>query len=146
MNMLVPLAALLGIELKEITGRVRQAIIAYAVMAVFGLIAFCFLLVALYLALATWLGGIPAALICAGTALLLAFLTFLMLKISSGHRKLERAEKRRAAETSAFVTTAATTAVPALWKSQAVRSIALPAAAAAAAFLLSRGRGNHRDQ
>ena len=145
MNMLVPLAALLGIQLEAITSRVRRTIIANAVMGLLGLIGFCFLLLAGYLALADWLGPIPAALICAGSALLLACTAFLVNKVSAGRRQRERAEKRRAVETSAFVTSAATTAAPAIWKSAALRSIALPAAAAAAAFLLTRIRGNHHE-
>ncbi|MDB5622333.1 MAG: hypothetical protein JWR39_896 [Devosia sp.] len=145
MNMLVPLAALLGLEVKAITGRIRQTLIAYAVMVVFGLIGLCFLLLATYLALADWLGTMPAALTCAATALVLAMVTFILIKVSTTRRQREQAEKRHAAETSAFVTTAATTALPALWKSPALRTIAMPAAAALAAFLLTRRGGNHPD-
>ncbi|WP_127753791.1 hypothetical protein [Devosia sp. 1566] len=146
MNMLVPLAALLGIELEAITGRVRQAIIAYAIMGLFGLIAFGFLLIAGYLALADWLGAVPAALICAGVAIVLAFATFIVIQVSAARREREQAEKRRAAEASAFVTTATVTALPALWRSSALRNIALPAAAAAATFLFSRRRGKRTDE
>jgi hypothetical protein len=146
MNMLVPLAALLGIELEALTGRVRQAAIAYAVLGFFGLIAFGFLLLAAYLGLTDWLGAIPAALILGGVALVLAFATLIAIQVSTARREREQAEKRRAAEASAFVTTATVTALPALWKSAALRNLALPAAAAAATFLLSRRRGHRPEE
>lgn len=144
MNLLAPLAGLLGIEVEAITERVRNAVIVNAVMIVLGLVGLGFLLAAGYLALAAELGGIYAALIFAGGFLLLALAVYLGARIAEGRHKRELATRRRSSETGAFVTTAALTALPVLLKSPAVRTIGIPAAAIAA-FLLLRREGD-RDE
>ncbi|SEQ08020.1 hypothetical protein SAMN05428969_1865 [Devosia sp. YR412] len=145
MNLLVPLAALLGIEFDSITERVRNAVILNAVMALFGLLGLVFLLVAGFLAVAEQLGGIYAALIFGGGFLLLTLAVYLGSLIGKGRRRHEVAEKRRSSETSAFVTTAAITALPVLLKSPLVLKLGLPAAAIAA-FLLTRGGSDTTDE
>lgn len=137
MHLLVPLAALLGFEVEAITDRVKNLIILNAVMIIFALCGAGFLVGAGYIALADWLGGLYAALIFGGLFLLLALAVYLGSRIGEGRRKREVATKRKSSETSAFVTTAALTALPVLLKSPLVRTLGLPAAAIAA-FLLVR--------
>lgn len=137
MNLLVPLAGLLGIEIEHITERVRNAIILNAVIIVFAAIGAGFLVAAGYIAVAQQLGGLYAALIFGGAFLLLALAVYLGSLIGKGQHKKAVAEKRRSSETSAFVTTAAVTALPVLLKSPLVRRFGIPAAAIAA-FMLAR--------
>lgn len=144
MNLLVPLAALLGIEIDTITERVRNAVILNAVMITLAAIGAGFLVAAGYIAVAQQLGGLYAALIFGGGFLLLALAVYLGSLIGKTRHKREVAEKRRSSETSAFVTTAALTALPVLLKSPLVRKLGLPAAAIAA-LLLVRGGSDDTD-
>jgi len=145
MNLLVPLAALLGIEVDSITERVRNTIIINALMIVLGLAGVGFLIAAGFLWLAQAVGGIYAALILAATFLVLALAVYLGSRIGEGRRRREVVTKRRSSETSAFVTTAALTALPVLLRSPMFRTLGLPAAAIAA-FLLVRGGGDNTDE
>lgn len=144
MNLLVPLAGLLGIEVEHITERVRNAVILNALMLIFGLAGIGFLIGAGFLAVAQQLGGIYAALIFGGGFLLLGLAVYLGSMIGKGRRKHQVAVKRRSSETSAFVTTAALTALPVLMKSPLVLKLGLPAAALAA-LLLVRGGSDETD-
>ena len=144
MHFLMPLAALLGFEVEAITDRVKRTILLNGLMALFGLVGAIFLLVAAYLALADWLGPLYAALIIAGVFLLAALSVYVSNQIAAGRAKREALTKKRSNETSAFVTTAALTALPALLKSPMVRRFGLPAAALAA-FLLVRNGGDRSD-
>ncbi|WEK05081.1 MAG: hypothetical protein P0Y65_02170 [Candidatus Devosia phytovorans] len=137
MNLLVPLAGLLGIEIEHITERVRNAIILNVVIAVFALLGVGFLLSAGFIAVAAELGSLYAALIFGGVFLFLALAVYLGSLIGKGQHKRAVAEKRRSSETSAFMTTAAVTALPVLLKSPLVRKFGIPAAAIAA-FMLAR--------
>lgn len=145
MHLLLPLAALLGIEVEAITDRVKSTIIINAVMVVFGLAGLSFLVAAGFLALADLVGAIYAALILAGFFLLLALAVYLGSRIGESRRRRELADKRRSSETSAFVTTAALTALPVLLKSPLLRTIGIPAAAIAA-FLLVRNSGDNDER
>ena len=144
MHFLMPLAALLGFEVEAITDRVKRTILLNGMMALFGLVGAIFLLVAAYLALADWLSPLYAALIIAGVFLLAALSVYVSNQIAAGRAKREALTKKRSNETSAFVTTAALTALPALLKSPMVRRFGLPAAALAA-FLLVRNGGDRSD-
>lgn len=144
MNLLVPLAGLLGIEVESITHRVRNAIILNAVMILLALVGVIFLVVAGFFAIADALGPIYAALILAAVFLVLALAVYLGSMIGKGRHKREVVEKRRSSETSAFVTTAAITALPVLLKSPILRNFGIPAAALAA-FLLVRGGNDKID-
>jgi len=145
MNLLVPLAALLGIEVDSITERVRNTIIINAVIIVLGFAGVGFLVAAGFLWLAGALGGIYAALIFAAAFLVLTLAVYLGSRIGEGRRRREVATKRRSTETSAFVTTAALTALPVLLKSPVLRTLGLPAAAIAA-YLLIRGGSDNSDE
>lgn len=138
MHLLVPLAALLGIEVESITARIRNTIIVNAVMLGLALIGAGFLLVAGFLALADLYGAIIAALILAGVFLLLALAVYLGTRIGENRHRRQVADKRKSTETSAFVTTAALTALPVVLKSPMGRAIAIPAAAIAAYLLMRR--------
>jgi hypothetical protein len=143
MHLLVPLAALLGIEVEEITDRIKALAIANAAIGLFGLLTLVFLLVAGFLWLSTEVGGIYASLIFAGIFLVIMLGTMLGLNIAENNRKRRVAEKRRSSETSAFVTTAALTALPVLLKSPLVRNVGLPlAAVVAAAMFIGKSRGD----
>lgn len=143
MHLVASLAALLGIELEAITERVRNTIIINAVMAVLTFVGLCFLLAAGFFVLADLYGAIFAALILAGVFLALALIVYLAGRIAQSRRRRIVVERRRSSEAGAFVTTAALTALPALLRSPAVRTIGLPAAAVAA-FLLLRGGSRPR--
>ena len=145
MNLLGPLAGLLGIEIETITERVRNAVILNAAMIGFAVIGAIFLIVAGFLAVAQQLGGIYAALIFGGGFLALALAVYFGAQIGKGRRKRYVAEKRRSSETGAFVTTAALTALPVLLKSPILRNFGIPAAAVAAFFLI-KGGSDHTDE
>ncbi|WP_240230284.1 hypothetical protein [Devosia lacusdianchii] len=144
MHLLMPLAALLGIEVEAITDRVKGLVIANAVMITLGLIGLGFLIAAGYIALADALSPLYAALILAAAFLALALAVYLGMKVGETRHRRELATKRRSTETSAFVTTAALTALPVLLKSPLVRTLGLPAAAIAA-FLLVRNADKKDD-
>ena len=147
MNLLVPIAALLGFEVEEITDRLKALAIANAVIALFGLLTLVFLLVAGFLALSAQLGPIYAALIFAGVFFVITVGVMLGLQIAKGRRKRHIAEKRRSSETSAFVTTAALTALPVLLKSPLIRNVGLPlAAVVAAALFIGKARDGKPDE
>ena len=146
MSLLVPIAALLGFEVEEITDRLKALAIANAVIALFGLLTLVFLLIAGFLALAAQLGPIYAALIFAGVFFVITAAIVIGMQISENARKRRLAEKRRSSETGAFVTTAALTALPILLKSPLIRNIGLPlAAVVAAAMFVGKSRDDKTD-
>ncbi len=145
MHLLVPLAALFGIEVEAITHKIRNTIIINAVMIGLALVGAVFLVVAGFLALAELYGAIYAALIMAAVFLVLALAVYLGARIGEGRHRREVATKRRSTETSAFVTTAALTALPMVLKSPMGRALALPAAAIAAYFMV-RNSGDPKDE
>ncbi|WP_375452498.1 phage holin family protein [uncultured Devosia sp.] len=135
MGLLAQLAAFLGFEVAEITDRLKRLAIANAFIGLFGLLTIVFLLVAGFLALAAQLGPINAALIFAGVFLVLGAAVYFGMMLGENSRKRRVTEKRRSTETSAFVTTAAITALPILLRSPVLRNIGLPLAAVVAAAL-----------
>jgi uncharacterized membrane protein len=145
MNLLVPLAALLGIEVESITERVRNTIIVNVVMALLGLVGISFLMAAGFFALAETFGVIYAALILAAMFLVLALAVYLGKTIVESRRRRRQAEKRRSTETSAFLTTATLTALPVVLRSPAMRTLVLPAAALAAYLLFRDGTDKNDD-
>lgn len=144
MHLLAPLAALLGIEVESITERLRSAIIINVVMAGLALLGIIFLVAAGYLALAEVYGAIIAALIASSVFLVLALAVYLGKRIAENRRRRDVAIKRRSTEASAFVTTAALTAMPALLKSPLGRAVGIPAAAVAA-YMLLKNRSETKD-
>jgi hypothetical protein len=139
MGVLAPLAALLGIEAESLVERTRASIIAYSLMALFALVAIGFLVAAGYMALASVTSPLIAALCFAGGFLVLALAVYLGTLIGHSRRRRELATRRKSSETSAFLTTAALTALPVIAKSPAVVKFGLPAIALAA-FAILRDR------
>ena len=144
MNLLVPLADMLGIEVEAITDRAKKLVIVYAVISLFLLLGCFFLVAAGFFALATQIGPIYAALVLGGVFLVLALAVFAGAQIGESNRKRRTVERRRSSETGAFVTTAALTALPVLLRSPVIRKLGLPAAALAA-FLLVRNADDNDD-
>ena len=141
MGLIAPLAALFGLELENVAARARAAAILYGLMALFLLAAALFLTVAAYLALADLFSPVIAALILSGGFLLLALALYLGTLIGKGQKKRQLVERRRSSESSAFLTTAALTALPVFLKSPLVVKLGLPAAAIAAIALLRENQG-----
>jgi choline-glycine betaine transporter len=140
MQLLVSLAALLGLELETMKDRFKRAFAGNAIVIVFAAIGLVFLLVAGYLSLSLAVGAINAALAFAAIFLLIALAVHLSLKAQAARERRVAAEKHRSGEAGAFVTTAALTALPALLRSPMVRNLGLPAAAIAALLLLRGGK------
>lgn len=145
MGLLAPLAALLGLELSSLADRAKSTAISLALIAVFGLVAAGFLLAAGYIALAEALTPIIAALIFAGVFALLALAVYLGTLVGRSRRQRQIAEKRRSSETSAFLTTAALTALPMLTRSPLLLRLGIPAAAIAAFALMKDKDDGGRD-
>jgi hypothetical protein len=136
MGLLAPLAALLGLEVEGLTARAKSAIMVYGIIGFCLLIAMGFLLAAGFMALADVVGPILASLILAGGFLILALAVYLGSLIGRSRRQRKLAERRRASETGAFLTTAAITALPVLARSPLLLRLGLPAAVIAAFALL----------
>lgn len=136
MGLIAPLAALLGLEVEGVVARAKSAALVYGLIALCLLIALGFVLAASFIVLAEATGTLAAALILAGAFLVLALAVYLGSLIGRGRRQRELADRRRSSETSAFLTTAAITALPLLTKSPALLRLGIPAAAIAAIALL----------
>jgi hypothetical protein len=140
MNLLVPLASLLGLEVNSLLDQLKRSAAANLAIALFGLIAFTFLLVAGYVALSDVFGPVVAALMIAAGSLLIALGIYFALWVAKDQRKRRTAERRHSTETTALVTTAALTALPLVFKSSMARNIGLPLIALLTIALSSSGR------
>lgn len=146
LEILAPLASLLGIETEVLLGRFRRQALLWAVVGTFLAIGFIFLLVAANAALALAFGPVIAPLVLAGVALLLALMIYLVTLVMGSIAKKREAERRRAAETTALVTSAALAAAPLLMKSPMFKRLAIPGGAVlAAAYLLTRPGHESKD-
>jgi hypothetical protein len=128
MSLIVPLAALFGLEADAIVDQVKRNAIAYGAVAFFALVGIVFALMAAHIALSEGVGALGSALILGGVALAIALTIFIVLRVGADIEKRRRAARRRSSETTALVTTAALTAVPMLLGSRLVRNAAVPAA------------------
>lgn len=139
LSLLYPLASLLGIEAGEVVERVKKNGILWGVIAVFGLIALAFALIATNAALTEWLGPIWAPAAIAGAAALIALGTYVVSRVTAEIAHRREVQRRRSAETTALVTTATVTAIPILMKTPLMKQIGLPLGGALAAlYLLSK--------
>lgn len=141
MQLLVPLAGLLGIEIELLVQRLRQSAVIYGLIGLSALLALAFGLVALDLWLATLIGPILAALAIAGAFLVIALMAWLVLAVGNSRREKARALRKRSTDGTALITTAALTALPMLIGNPGVRRVGLPLGALAAVLLLMRGEG-----
>lgn len=139
MHLLLPLAAILGIEVDQLVDNLRKNAVAWGAIGLFALIGLAFLLVAAHTALVDWIGPIWAPLLIAGLSLLVALAIYISIRIMDNIAKRREAQRRHSAETTALVTTAAITALPMVMKSPLMRNIGLPLGGALAAlYLLSK--------
>lgn len=144
LNLLMPLAGLVGLEVEGLGHRLKGLAVVYAVILVFGAIGVGFLIAAGYIALAASVGSLYASLIMAGGFLGIALITLIGFSMAEAGRKRRLVEKRRSSDSGAFLTTAALTALPLLARSPLVVKLGLPAAAIAAVALL-RDRNDHNS-
>ena len=145
MNLLQPLASLLGIEIEELVERLKKDAAAWSAVAVFVAIGVVFLLVALHTWLVLLIGPIWAPLAIAGGALLIALIIFSAMRITDAIAERQQTERKHSAERTALVTTAAIAALPMVMDTDLMKKVGLPIGGAlAAAFLLSRSSGNRR--
>jgi fatty acid desaturase len=129
--LLGPLGALLGIEAASIKGRLKRQAVLWSTLGVLGIVAIAFVLVAINTALTYAVGPIIAPLLIAGAALLVGIVVFLVFHFRETVEAHNDAEKKRRAEVTALVTTAAITALPLILPT--LKKIGLPAGGAAAA-------------
>jgi uncharacterized integral membrane protein len=139
LQLLAPLASILGIEVQDLTARLKRDAIAWGAVAVFLLIAVAFLLGAANAGLSLWVGPVYAPLIMGGIALLIAGTIFGIMSFRRSVEARRKAERRHSAETTALVTTAALTALPMLLKTPLMKQVGIPIGGAlAAAFVLAK--------
>ena len=143
--LLGPLSALAGTELTTLKARLRRQLLLWSAVGILALVAFSFLLVAAHAALVVAVGPIIAPLIIAGAAILVALIVFLVFHgiETAESRRVE--EKKRSAEVTALVTTAAITALPLLLP--ILRKAGLPVAGVvAAAIALTQAKSFRRPE
>ena len=139
-----PLGALLGLEVASIKDRLKYQAILLGTLGALGLVAVTFILVAINNALTIAVGPIIAPLIIAGAALLIALIVFLVAYLRDTAEARNDAEKKRSAEVTSLVTTAAITAIPLILP--LLKRVGLPAGGAAAAiYLLLQSKAFRRD-
>lgn len=138
MQFLIPLAGLLGLEVDVLKERARQSALFFGLVGVLGTIALVFGLMALHAWLSSEVGPIYAPLIIAGSATLLALLTWAVMAMRHRSHTHRVREHRRATDSTALLTTTALTALPLLLRHSTARKIALPLGALAAVLLLNR--------
>ena len=143
LNLLSPLASLLGIEIEEGVARLKQNGLLWGAIVLFAAVAFVFLLVAANAAITERVGPVWAPLLLAAGAAVIALAIYLVSRIIAAIQHKQEVDRRRSAETTALVTTAAVTAVPILLRSPLMKRVGLPLGGAiAAAFMLSKS--SHR--
>jgi putative Ca2+/H+ antiporter (TMEM165/GDT1 family) len=143
--LLGPLGALLGLEAASIKDRFKRQAVLWGTLGALGLIAVVFVLVAINTALTYAVGPIVAPLIIAGAALLIGVLVFLIFHLRETVEAHNDAEKKRRAEVTALITTAAITAIPLILPT--LKKVGVPAGgmAAAAYSLLQSKAFRHHD-
>src|SRR3569832_2187252 len=107
--LLGPLGALLGLEAASIKDKFKRQAVLWGTLGALGLIAVVFVLVAINTALTYAVGPIVAPLIIAGVALLIGIVAFLIFHFRETVEAHNDAEKKRRAEVTALITTAAIT-------------------------------------
>ena len=130
---LAPLASLLGLELAGLQARLKRQAVLWGILAVLGLIASAFVLVAINAALTYSFGPVVAPLIVAGAAVFIALVVFLVFHLRETIEAKREAERKHGAEVTALITTAAITAIPLLLPT--LKKVGVPAGGALAAAL-----------
>lgn len=146
LSLLYPIASLLGIEVGELVERAKKNGILWGAIALCSAVAFVFLLVAAYTATLMWLGPIWAPLFLAGISTLIALAIYAVSRVTAEIAHRREVERRRAAETTALVTTAAVTALPMLLRSPLMKQVGIPLGGALAALFVLSKSGHKPDQ
>jgi fatty acid desaturase len=142
--LLGPLGALLGLEAASIKDKFKRQAVLWGTLGALGLIAVVFVLVAINTALTYAVGPIVAPLIIAGVALLIGIVAFLIFHFRETVEAHNDAEKKRRAEVTALITTAAITAIPLILPT--LKKVGVPAGGvAAAAYSLLNSKAFRRD-
>jgi hypothetical protein len=142
--LLGPLGALLGLEAASIKDKFKRQAVLWGTLGALGLIAVVFVLVAINTALTYAVGPIVAPLIIAGAALLIGIVVFLIFHFRETVEAHNDAEKKRRAEVTALITTAAITAIPLILPT--LKKVGVPAGGvAAAAYSLLNSKAFRRD-
>jgi uncharacterized integral membrane protein len=142
--LLGPLGALLGLEAASIKDKFKRQAVLWGTLGALGLIAVVFVLVAINTALTYAVGPIVAPLIIAGAALLVGIVVFLVFHFRETVEAHNDAEKKRRAEVTALITTAAITAIPLILPT--LKKVGVPAGGvAAAAYSLLNSKAFRRD-
>ena len=109
MHLLALAASVLGIEVDELLEHLKNNAMAWSTVALFALIGFAFLLVALNAWLTTLWGPIVSPLVIGAAALVIAGGIWGAIAITDSIAKRRATQRRNAAEKTALVTTAALT-------------------------------------
>lgn len=142
--LLGPLGALLGLEAASLKDRFKRQAILWGTLGGLGVVAVAFMLIAVNNALTMAVGPIVAPLIIAGAALLTGVAVFLVSHFRETVEAHNDAEKKRRAEVTALITTAAITAIPLILPT--LRKIGIPVGgAAAAAYSLLQSKAFRRE-
>jgi len=142
--LLGPLGALLGIEAASIKDRMKRQAVLWGIVGALSLIAVAFILVAINTALAYVVGPVIAPLIIAIAAVLIALAVYGVFHWRDTMEAHRDAEKKRSAEMTALITTAAITAIPLILPT--LRRVGVPTASAAAAiYSLLQSKAFRRD-
>ena len=142
MHLLALAASVLGIEVDELLEHLKNNAMAWSTVALFALIGFAFLLVALNAWLTTLWGPIVSPLVIGAAALVIAGGIWGAIAITDSIAKRRATQRRNAAEKTALVTTAALTALPLVMKSDLMKKVGIPIGGAlAAAYLLAKPTG-----
>ena len=145
MPLLAALASVVGIEVGELVSRARKNALIWGLIGGLALIAVVFVLVAIKVALAMQVGPLWAPVIIAAVAALVAVALYFVHAAIEERAKRRDAERRRATERSALVTTAAATALPILARSPLIVRFGLPIGGALAAVYLLGRKGRSGD-
>ncbi|HZY68310.1 MAG TPA: hypothetical protein VFE52_06965, partial [Devosia sp.] len=100
--LLGPLGALLGLEAASIKNRIKRLAVLWSIVGLLGVIALVFALVAANNALVMAVGPMLGPLIIAGTALLVALITFGIFHFRDTVEARREAEKKKSAEVTAL--------------------------------------------
>lgn len=148
MHLLALAASVLGIEVDELVDQFKRNAMAWLAVALFALVGFVFLLVALNAWFTALWGPIVAPLVIGAAGLVIALVIWATIAILDNIARRRAAERRNATEKTALVTTAALTALPLVLKSDIMRKVGIPVGGAlAAAYLLAKPGGtHHRDR
>jgi putative Ca2+/H+ antiporter (TMEM165/GDT1 family) len=142
--LLGPLGALLGLEAASLKERLKRQAVLWGIVGVLGVIAVAFLLVAINTALTYAVGPVVAPLIIAGASLLIGIAVYLIFHLRETMEAHRDAEKKRSAEVTALITTAAITAIPLILPT--LKRVGVPTASAAAAvYSLLQAKALRRD-